>query len=70
MPEDRAEAFLAGACPGPLPHVERCGGCGGNHWTGRACEACGGRLRDTVVSFGDDLEDCVLAPVAPTGVLT
>lgn len=63
VPEDRAEDFLAGRLPGPVPaHIKRCPGCGSNHWTGRSCEKCGGALRDTVVSFGDGLEERVLSP--------
>lgn len=62
-PEDRAEDFFAGRLPGPIPeHIKRCPGCGSNHWTGRSCEKCGKPLRDTVISFGDGLEECVLRP--------
>jgi mono-ADP-ribosyltransferase sirtuin 6 len=62
-PEDRAEAFFAGKLDGPKPpHIQRCRGCGSNHWTGRSCEACGAALHDTMISFGDGLEDCVLGP--------
>merc|ERR1719375_265932 len=63
VPEDRAEDFFAGRLPGPIPaHIKMCPGCGSNHWTGRRCDECGGPLRDTVISFGDGLEDCVLRP--------
>lgn len=62
-PEDRAEDYFAGRLPGPVPkHIKRCRGCGSNHWTGRSCDKCGQPLRDTVVSFGDGLEECVLGP--------
>lgn len=61
-PEDRAEAFFAGKDPGPLPHVKKCRACGSNHMTGRSCDDCGKPLRDTIVSFGDGLERCVLEP--------
>ena len=30
--------------------------------TGRQCDSCGSGLHDTVISFGDGLEDCVLGP--------
>lgn len=63
VPEDRAEDYLAGLLPGPIPpHIRRCPGCGSNHWTGRSCDDCGGPLHDTVISFGDGLEECVLRP--------
>lgn len=61
-PEDRAESFFAGKDPGPLPHVKKCHGCGSNHMTGRNCDDCGNALRDTIISFGDGLERCVLDP--------
>lgn len=62
-PEDRAEDYFAGRLPGPIPgHIKKCSGCGSNHGTGRKCEACGKPMRDTVISFGDGLEDCVLRP--------
>lgn len=62
-PEDRAEDYFAGRLPGPIPpHIKKCRGCGSNHWTGRDCEECGGPLHDTVISFGDGLEECVLRP--------
>lgn len=63
VPEDRAEAYFAGKLPGPVPsHIKRCRGCGSNHWTGRKCDECRKPLRDTVISFGDGLEECVLGP--------
>jgi mono-ADP-ribosyltransferase sirtuin 6 len=63
VPDDRAEAFFSGELPGPIPaHIKKCNGCGSNHMTGRACGGCGAGLRDTVISFGDGLEDCVLTP--------
>lgn len=39
-----------------------CATCGWNHYTGRKCEVtgCGGKLRDTIVNFGDDLHAKVL----------
>eukprot|EP00931_Biecheleriopsis_adriatica_P062711 TRINITY_DN37857_c0_g1_i1.p1 TRINITY_DN37857_c0_g1~~TRINITY_DN37857_c0_g1_i1.p1 ORF type:complete len:472 (-),score=101.66 TRINITY_DN37857_c0_g1_i1:61-1455(-) len=62
-PEDRAEDYFAGRLPGPIPeHIKRCEGCGSNHWTGRRCDDCDGPLKDTVISFGDGLEECVLRP--------
>ena len=62
-PEDRAEDYFAKRLAGPVPkHIKRCRGCRSNHWTGRACDKCGGPLRDTVISFGDSLESCVLDP--------
>ncbi|CAE7426749.1 Sirt6 [Symbiodinium pilosum] len=63
VPEDRAEDFFAGRIPGPIPsHIRRCPGCGSNHWTGRSCDKCGGPLHDTVISFGDGLEEGLLRP--------
>jgi len=62
-PEDRAEDYFAGRLPGPIPaHIKKCRGCGSNHWTGRDCDKCGKPLKDTVISFGDGLEECVLGP--------
>lgn len=37
------------------PWYVRCDACGWNHYTGRTCTACTGRLRDTIVNFGDEL---------------
>jgi len=39
----------------------RCGECGWNHYTGRKCsqKKCKGRLKDTIVNFGDDLHSVV-----------
>merc|ERR1712129_167997 len=63
VPEDRAEDYFSGRLPKPIPaHIKKCPGCGSNHWTGRSCDDCNGPLRDTVVSFGDGLEACVLQP--------
>jgi len=63
VPEDRAEDYFAGRLLGPIPeHIQKCPNCQSNHWTGRNCEKCGNPLRDTVISFGDGLEECVLRP--------
>jgi NAD-dependent SIR2 family protein deacetylase len=39
------------------PYYVKCKTCGWNHYTGRYCEVkkCRGKLRDTIVNFGDDL---------------
>jgi NAD-dependent SIR2 family protein deacetylase len=39
-----------------------CPQCKWNHYTGRLCDStsCRGKLRDTIVNFGDDLHDAVL----------
>ena len=39
-----------------------CPTCGWGHYTGRKCESagCGGKLKDTIVNFGDDLHERVL----------
>lgn len=41
------------------PWFVQCAQCRFNHFTGRRCtrRRCGGRLRDTIVNFGDDLHD-------------
>jgi mono-ADP-ribosyltransferase sirtuin 6 len=36
------------------PWYVRCPDCKWNHYTGRLCD-CGGKLRDTIVNFGDNL---------------
>ena len=38
----------------------RCKTCGLTHRTGRKCEKCGGYLLDTIINFGDDLEEDIL----------
>mmetsp|Transcript_22025 Transcript_22025/g.59402 ORF Transcript_22025/g.59402 Transcript_22025/m.59402 type:complete len:476 (-) Transcript_22025:417-1844(-) len=40
----------------------KCKHCGWGHYTGRRCtkKGCRGRLRDTIVNFGDDLHESVL----------
>eukprot|EP01113_Clastostelium_recurvatum_P039377 TRINITY_DN6000_c0_g1_i3.p1 TRINITY_DN6000_c0_g1~~TRINITY_DN6000_c0_g1_i3.p1 ORF type:complete len:479 (+),score=107.49 TRINITY_DN6000_c0_g1_i3:8-1444(+) len=40
----------------------RCRTCGHNHYTGRKCshKGCKGKLKDTIVNFGDDLHEKVL----------
>ena len=44
-------------CDKKAKHYEVCPHCKWNHHTGRTCEAagCGGRLRDSIVNFGDAL---------------
>lgn len=45
------------------PHATKCRQCGLCHRTGRRCErsGCGGYLKDSIINFGDDLEEAVLA---------
>lgn len=44
-------------------HAVQCGQCGLSHRTGRRCEreGCGGFLKDSIINFGDDLEEKVLS---------
>jgi len=42
-------------------HAKRCLQCGLNHRTGRRCVTCSGHLKDTIINFGDDLEEHVLS---------
>ena len=44
------------------PWFLRCPSCRHGHYTGRRCDraGCGGKLRDTIINFGDDLHDAVL----------
>eukprot|EP00743_Colponemidia_sp_Colp-15_P005661 GILK01006086.1.p1 GENE.GILK01006086.1~~GILK01006086.1.p1 ORF type:complete len:335 (+),score=36.52 GILK01006086.1:340-1344(+) len=44
------------------PWYEKCSTCGHNHYTGRRCgvKTCKGKLRDTIVNFGDLLHESVL----------
>jgi NAD-dependent SIR2 family protein deacetylase len=44
------------------PWFQRCAACRHGHYTGRTCErrGCGGKLRDTIINFGDDLHESVL----------
>lgn len=37
------------------PHTEVCAACGLNHFTGRHCTLCDGKLRDTIINFRDML---------------
>lgn len=43
-------------------HAKQCELCGLNHRTGRRCEqaGCGGFLKDSIINFGDNLEEDVL----------
>ena len=43
------------------PWAKKCKTCGWNHYTGRHCDSkkCNGKLRDTIVNFGDDLHSTV-----------
>ena len=44
------------------PHASKCRQCGLCHRTGRRCEqtGCGGHLKDSIINFGDDLEESIL----------
>jgi len=46
------------------PWFVRCRDCRHGHYTGREC-ACGGKLRDSIVNFGDDLHKKVLGGGLP-----
>jgi mono-ADP-ribosyltransferase sirtuin 6 len=61
-----AEEYFAGRLAEKPAHVVQCRGCKSNHWTGRVCEkaGCGGKLHDTIISFGDSLRDCVVEAAA------
>jgi len=37
-----------------------CDTCGHGHYTGRLCDECGGKLKDTIINFGDNLHARVL----------
>ncbi|KAL5258575.1 hypothetical protein ACHWQZ_G009147 [Mnemiopsis leidyi] len=41
-------------------HAIRCKTCSLTHRTGRKCDQCGGYLLDTIINFGDDLEEDIL----------
>ena len=43
-------------------HASKCGQCGLNHRTGRKCEQkdCSGSLKDSIINFGDNLEESIL----------
>ena len=41
------------------PFYKKCRNCKWNHYTGRNCDDCDGRLRDTMVHFGDELHNNV-----------
>jgi len=47
------------------PWAVKCRTCGWNHYTGRLCKKgkCKGKLRDTIVNFGDDLFDDILGGI-------
>ncbi|EGD73853.1 hypothetical protein PTSG_05548 [Salpingoeca rosetta] len=64
--DDESEAVVES---GKIPkgsHVEVCPTCGLNHFTGRYCsrtiqgKRCNGKLKDTIINFGDDLEEPIL----------
>ena len=44
------------------PHARKCRQCGLCHRTGRRCEqpGCSGYLKDSIINFGDDLEEAIL----------
>ena len=44
------------------PHASKCDQCGLCHRTGRRCEQprCNGYLKDSIINFGDDLEESIL----------
>lgn len=44
------------------PYARKCRQCGLCHRTGRRCEqpGCGGYLKDSIINFGDDLEEAIL----------
>ena len=41
-------------------HAKECERCGLNHRTGRRCDSCGAHLLDTIINFGDCLEEDIL----------
>ena len=43
-------------------HASQCKQCGLTHRTGRKCEqkGCNGFLKDSIINFGDDLEESIL----------
>ena len=45
------------------PHARKCCQCGLCHRTGRRCEhpGCSGYLKDSIINFGDDLEEAILS---------
>jgi mono-ADP-ribosyltransferase sirtuin 6 len=45
------------------PYAVKCRQCGLCHRTGRRCEqpGCGGYLKDSIINFGDDLEESILS---------
>ena len=45
------------------PYAVKCRQCGLCHRTGRRCEqlGCGGYLKDSIINFGDDLEEAILS---------
>ena len=44
-------------------HAKQCGTCGLSHRTGRKCDqpGCKGFLKDTIINFGDNLEDDIFS---------
>lgn len=47
------------------PWAKKCKTCGWNHYTGRRCDdkKCNGKLRDTIVNFGDDLHSSIVGGI-------
>ena len=66
--DDNASQYLEdmdelGSSDIPKPkHAVKCPTCGLSHRTGRKCEqrGCRGHLKDSIINFGDDLEEAIL----------
>jgi hypothetical protein len=54
--------ILCGRVFNRLLKQKKCKTCGWNHYTGRHCDdkKCNGKLRDTIVNFGDDLHSSIV----------
>ena len=65
-PDDVAGEYFELKAEGTKPpfkrprHAKQCETCGLNHRTGRRCDACGAHLLDTIINFGDFLEEPII----------
>eukprot|EP00736_Rhodelphis_marinus_P014018 Rmarinus@m.8334 len=66
VPDDHADLYYSAVADGEKPTIRRpkytkeCPTCKLNHFVNRKCSRCGGQLMDTIINFGDNLEESIL----------